>query len=111
MKPYSLDLRQRVLADCDAGMGTLIVAVKYRVSDSWVRRLKQRRRESGEVAARVPRSKPKTKLMAQTERLAALVADRPDATLEELRAALGIEVSVSTVWRALRDLRLTFKKK
>ena len=33
MKPYSLDLRERVLADCDAGMPTKQVAQKYRVSD------------------------------------------------------------------------------
>ena len=52
MQPYSLDLRQRVLADCEKGLTTRAVATKYRVSESWVRRLKQRRRESGEVAPR-----------------------------------------------------------
>ena len=41
MRAYSQDLRERVLADCDAGMGTIEVAAKYRVSQSWVRRLKQ----------------------------------------------------------------------
>ena len=39
MKPYSMDLRERVLADCDAGLPTGQVAGKYRVSPSWVRRL------------------------------------------------------------------------
>ncbi len=41
MKPYSADLRQRVLADCDEGEATSAVASKYRVSESWVRRLKR----------------------------------------------------------------------
>lgn len=49
MKPYSTDLRERVLADCDAGLPTKQVATKYRVSPSWVRRLKQRRRQSGQI--------------------------------------------------------------
>src|SRR5262249_23722366 len=52
MKPYSMDLRERVLADCDAGLPTGPGAAKDRVSPSWVRRLKQRRRETGEGAPR-----------------------------------------------------------
>ena len=52
MDSYSIDLRKRVLEDCDAGSSTRQVALKYRVSESWVRRLKQRQRELGEIAAR-----------------------------------------------------------
>ena len=40
MKAYSMDLRERVLKDSDAGIRTREVAVKYAVSESWVRRLK-----------------------------------------------------------------------
>lgn len=50
MDAYSMDLRRRVLADCDGEMRTRVVAGKYRVSESWVRRLKQRRRATGETA-------------------------------------------------------------
>ena len=49
MAAYSMDLRTRVLEDSDAGMRADAVAEKYRVSLSWVNRLKQRRRESGEI--------------------------------------------------------------
>ena len=52
MKAYSMDMRERVLKASDAGMPTREVALKFEVSESWVRRLKQRRRESGEVAPR-----------------------------------------------------------
>ena len=55
MRAYSMDLRERVLLDSDAGMKAADVAAKYRVSGSWVRLLKQRRRETGEVAPRVQR--------------------------------------------------------
>ena len=53
MQAYSMDLRERALLDSDAGMKAADVAVKYRVSGSWVRLLKQRRRER--VAPRVQR--------------------------------------------------------
>ena len=49
MEAYSLDLRRRVLAACDAGNGTKAVADLFEVSPSWVRRLKQRRRELGTI--------------------------------------------------------------
>ena len=55
MRAYSMDLRERALLDSDAGMKAADVAAKYRVSGSWVRLLKQRRRETGEVAPRAPR--------------------------------------------------------
>jgi hypothetical protein len=38
MKAYSQDLRERVLADYDAKLGTWTIALKYKVSPSWIRR-------------------------------------------------------------------------
>ena len=32
MEAYSMDLRSRVIADCDAGLGTKQAAEKYKVS-------------------------------------------------------------------------------
>jgi len=111
MDSYSLDLRRRVLADCDAKMETRAVATKYRVSESWVRRLKQRRRESGEIAPRPPRNKVQPRWLPYAERLRELVEEQPDATLRELRDRLGVSLSPMTICRALRALQLTFKKK
>lgn len=111
MKAYSLDLRTRVLKDADGGMRTREVAVKYDVSESWVRRLKQRRRESGEIAARSSRNGVRPKWLAYADQLQRLVEAKPDLTLRELRDALGREVSLQTLSRALRQLQLTFKKK
>jgi transposase len=106
-----MDLRERVLADCDAGRRTPAVAAHYRVSPAWVRRLKQRRRETGELGPRQRRRVQPLKLAKHTERLAQLVCEKPDATLKELREQLGTAASVTTLWRALWVLRLTFKKK
>lgn len=110
MHAYSLDLRERVLADCDGGLSNDASARKYHVSAAWIRRLKQRRRETGSIAPRTRRLPP-PRLLAHAERLCELVEQRPDATLEELRQALGVPTSVASLCRALQRLRLTVKKK
>ena len=108
MVAYSMDLRERVLADCDGGMPTKAVAAKYRVSPAWVRRLKQRRREDGEVAPRRPGGRRPPAF--DRGRLRELVEQKPDATLAELRQRLGVRCSLSVICRALGALRLTYKK-
>ena len=110
MKAYSSDLRERVLLDCDGGMETRQAAVKHRVSESWIRRLKQRRRDTGETAPRPCRNRRVAKWLAHAQRLQELVRRQPDATLGELAIALGGELSPQTISRALQALRLTFKK-
>ena len=64
MKPYSQDLKERVLADSYAGMPTKQVAAKYQVCPAWVRRLKQRRRGTGSIAPRAQRHGPLAPLLA-----------------------------------------------
>jgi transposase len=111
VRAYSADLRERVLADCDAGLPTAEVAAKYRVSASWVRRLKQRRRETGETAPRRQRHGPTPKWAEHAAALRASAREAPDATLEEHRRRLGLDLGISTLWRAFHALGLTFKKK
>jgi len=112
MEAYSQDLRLRILEDCDGGMTTRVAATKYRVSESWIRRLKQRRRDTGETTPRSSRPKTVRRVLAEhTELLRQLVRDDADATLDELRAKLPVAVSRTTLWRALAELKLSFKKK
>jgi transposase len=109
MQAYSLDLRKRVLADGDAGLKTKVVAEKYGVSRTWVRSLKQRRRETGEIGPR--HGRPGRKRKIDRGRLGELVAEDADATLVELRERLGVPCALSAIWKALRQLKITFKKK
>jgi transposase len=112
MRAYSVDLRQRVLAACDDGMGTAEAAETFAVSASWVRRITQRRREGGELAPRRRgRTGPVPILTAHRDRLADLARTHPDLTPAEYRDRLGVAAAPLTVWRALRALGLTFKKK
>ena len=101
MAAYSMDLRLRVLRDADAGLPSDELAEKYSVSRAWVDRLKQRRRETGEVAPRKQtRWRPRI-LHAQLTELAALIRERPDRTLAELQEALRTPASLPTLCRTM----------
>ena len=108
---YSMDLRIRVLKDADAGLSSKELTERYHVSRAWVDGLKQRKRETGDCAPR-KQTKFRGRALTETEldRLAALIAARPDATLAELRDALHTSAGLTTVWRAVTHLDLTFKK-
>jgi transposase len=110
MAPYSMDLRKRVLEDCDSGLMSKEVAAKFRVSRSWVDRIKQRRRERGELEPRRQRVFKKQAFAGQEDRLRAQVAAKTDQTLAELRDALRSSASLSSLWRALDRPKLTVKK-
>src|SRR3954464_4269520 len=112
MEAYSMDLRERVLADCEAGLGTKATAKKYNVSPAWVRRLKQHLRERGDIVPRNGGGSRGRKI--DRECLALLVKETPDATLVELRDQLvvlgGQKVTPWAICKALQELKLTFKK-
>lgn len=108
-RAYSPDLRARVLAAYDRGMKTRPIADLFGVSASWARRVKQRRRETGETSARRVGSPGIIKV--DRARLTQLVREDPDATLEELRDRLGIECAISTICMALQVLGFTRKKR
>lgn len=107
--PYSQDLRDRVLRAYDGGMKTKQIASIFHVSASWARRVKQRRRETGETTPRRMGSPGVT--IVDRAQLASLVCQHPDATLVELRNMLGIQCALSTLSEALKQMGYSFKKK
>jgi transposase len=113
MQTYSQDLRERVVHACDQHIGSrLQIAALFGVSTSWIRRLLQRRRQTGSFAARPRGGARRVKLgTPQRERLVVLVREQPDASLAELRDRLGAPVHLSTIGRTLIRLGLSVKKK
>jgi transposase len=107
---YSMDLRERVIKDANAGIPSKVLAERYHVSLAWVDALKQRWRETGSIAPKKPTKFRGRVLAGQEDRLKALVAAQPDATLAELRAALKTSAGLATIWRELRQLDFTVKK-
>jgi transposase len=112
MKAYSQDLRERVVRACDEGRGTRQqTADLFGVSTAWIRRLLQRRRQTGSFAAK-PHAGGAVKMTPdRRDRLLVLVSEQPDATLAELHDRLAAPVHLSTLARALLRLQLTVKKK
>src|SRR5688500_12075683 len=103
MEAYSMDLRERVVKACDeSNLKRKEIAKRFSVSTAWIRRLLQRRRATGSIAPLPSRRGRKPVLdEALRKQLGQLVAEQPDSTLAELRAKLGLEVSLSVIWRAL----------
>jgi transposase len=114
MKPYDVDFREEVLASCDANEGTQAVALRFNVSESWVRRIKQQRRETGQVAPKkaAPR---KPNWHAWADWLLAKLTAQPDIYLRELQVQLkeerGEDACLMTICTACRKLGHSRKKR
>ena len=113
MVAYSIDLRERVLAAVDAAEGIQEqIAKRFRVSSRWIRKLLAQRAATGLIEPK-PRGAGR-KLLIQgdmTETLRAAIAENPDATLHEVREAIGFKGCLMTVWRTIKRLNITRKKK
>jgi transposase len=112
MNAYSMDLRERVVDACDCGEETREqIAKRFQVGLAWVYRLLQRRRDTGSIEPKPHGGGQKPAFdPPAAERLRQAVADRPDATLEELREAVGVACVTSAVHRELKKLGLPRKK-
>lgn len=110
--PYPMEFRIAVASDYDLTGSSIETGETLGCSESWVRRLIQRRRATGSLEL-PPRKRPDTsKLDADDlDQLATLIKAKPDMTLAELAEALGHKASVPTVWRATRKLGLRLKKR
>ena len=114
MESYSKEFRGEVLAACDADEGTAAVALRFGVSESWVRRIKQQRRETGQIAAKTTRQREPT-WRAWSDWLLAKIAARPDIYLRELQTELqaerGVTVCLMTICNACQALEQSRKKR
>ena len=114
MDPYSREFRGEVLAACDANEGTQAVALRFNISESWVRRIKQQRRETGQVAPKTAAPR-QPKWSDWADWLVAKITARPDIYLRELQAELkqerGEEVCLTTICNACQALEQSRKKR
>src|SRR5262249_42627835 len=108
-----MDLRERIAAAIDAGDGShRQIARRFRVSVSFVTRLLRRRRDAGTLAPKPHGGgTPPSFGLAEEVRLVLLIIKQPDATLKRLKESGGFTCSLTTIWRALRRFRQSYKKK
>ncbi len=109
MKPYSKDLRIRVLAAVDRGVPREEVARTFSVSMPTIKRWLKRRRETGDVEPKPVPGRPSVKGAALEAWLPSHLEGNADLTLEEHREAFeeahgGTRVSPATVGRAIARL-------
>jgi transposase len=112
MKQYSADLRERLLGAIDAGLSQAEAARLFGVGISSITRWRARQQQTGTVQAL--RRPGRTRRIADESALVAQVQGAPDATLVEhcalWAAATGVEVSSSTMSRALNRAGWPLKK-
>jgi len=113
MRTLSLDLRERILSTYDRKEGTrLEIAARYRVSLGMVKKLLQQRRRTGDIRPRHDRSGRKpTILPGHEQQMRALLAGKPDLTLQELRQAVALNCTLPAIHYALERMGLTYKKR
>lgn len=112
---YSQDLRDRVLAAVDGGLGAYRVAELFSVSVSYIYKALDRRRITGESGPNPNRGHRPRKLSGEQEAaLAAHIVAHPDRTLAQLQdwleAEHGVRLSDGAIWATVDRLGLSFKK-
>jgi transposase len=115
MKPYALDLRQKILDAYDHQRGSQrALAALFGVSRAFLEPLLRRRRTTGEIAPRPHAGGRQPRCdSAALAVVRQLVREQPDATLEELCARLqhqqGLCLRGATMCRVLQRLGLPRK--
>ena len=111
-RPYSNDLRARVIEAIEAGASRREAADRYELSPSVVVIWAQRWEQTGSVAA-MPSGGSTSPLEEHAEFLLRLIVEQPDLTLDEIVAAMRkkrIRGSRSAVWRFFERRNISFKK-
>lgn len=115
MRPYSQDLRDRFCRLLDRGLSARGAARHLEVSESVGIKWAQRRRATGSLAPGKMGGHLRPKLEPERDWLLALVGREKDLTLHAILARLAEEravvVSCDALWRFLRALGITFKKR
>jgi transposase len=118
MKPYSLDIRQKIVDVYQAGgISQRQVAINFNVALSFVSKIILNHKRYNTIQPRERLLQTPSKLNDENlEILRQIVLDNPDATLKEYRQILldktGVSLSISSIDRIIRTkLGFTSKKK
>jgi transposase len=113
-KALSVDLRDRVIAAIEGGLSCRQAAARFGVSASSAIRWRALVRTRGDVRpGPLGGDRRSGRIEGHAALILSLVAQKPDATLAELRAALaeqGVAVGMGTLWRFFDRRRITLKK-
>jgi transposase len=114
-KPYSMDLRERVVAALESGMSTAQAAARFSVGKATAGTWGRLKRSQGDVRP-ATQGKPKGSVLDAHEAfILGVLRDKPDTTLEEMAERLaterGVQVVWTAVWKFLDRRDMTHKKR
>lgn len=112
-RPYSLDLRERVVTTVMRGQSCRAAAALFDVSVASVVKWSQRARATGSAAAKPMGGRRPFLLEGERDWLLSRLREKPDLTLHALLAELAerdVVVSCDTLWRFLKREGISFKK-
>jgi len=113
-RPYSQDLRDRVVASVAGGRSRRATAKLFCVSVATVVRWSQRFATTGSAAALAMGGRRPRRLAGRREWLLARIVEKPDLTLREILAELvaeGVKVSHGALWAFFAREGIMFKKR
>src|SRR3954453_21107019 len=113
-RPYSQDLRDRVMASVRGGCSCRAAAKRFDVSIATVGRWSQRFGTTGSAAALAMGGHRPHRLADRRDLLLARIAEKPDLTLRAIMAELaadGVKVSYGALWAFFAREGITFKKR
>ena len=114
MKPYSLDLRERIVASLDKGLSVRQVAEQFAVSHDSVQRYAKLAKAGTLPAKPIPGKAPRLKPEQEGD-FVAMIQEHPDFTLEQFQhewlQRSGVWLPKSTLHDHLKRLGGRYKKR
>ena len=111
MKTLPVEFRQRVIALTEEGSTASEIAEVLDVSAAWVRSIKKLHASGQPLEPKSRANKRRSLAEREGDRIRAQVAAKPGTTLEDLKRDLKLTTSISNLWNALQELKLSLKKR
>ena len=111
MKTLPVEFRHRVIALTEEGSTASEIAEVLDVSAAWVRSIKKLHASGQPLEPKSRANKRRSLAEREGDRIRAQVAAKPGTTLEDLKRDLKLTTSISNLWNALQELKLSLKKR
>ena len=111
-KPYSIDLRERVIEKHKEGKSVKEIKMELRVKTTFVYDMLKLYKTTGSVEPKPPTGGRKPSITEEIlSQMEALILETPDITLQEIKDELGLTVALSVICDAVnKKLNLRYKK-
>ena len=111
MKTLPVEFRHRVIALTAEGLSSSEIAEVLDVSAVWVRSIKKLHDSGQSLEPKSRANKRRSLAQREGDRIRAQIKAKPSTTLEDLKRDLKLTTSISNLWNALQELKLSLKKR